>query len=67
MLQRSELCRGGGTNYARWPRRWDQGCGYVAGGRVLLLGRVLQDEGLPEPDPAHSKLRNLVVMLKAGE
>jgi hypothetical protein len=39
-------------------RRWD---------RVLLLGRVLRDEGLPDPDPSHSKVRNLVAMLKRLE
>lgn len=41
--------------------------GYAASGRVLLLGRVLQDEGLPEADPSHSKARNLMVMLKRLE
>jgi phosphatidate phosphatase APP1 len=41
--------------------------GYAANGRVLLLGRVLQDEGLDEPEPSHSKLRNLVAMLKRLE
>ena len=41
--------------------------GYAASGRVLLLGRVLQDEGLPEPEPSHSKVRNLIAMLKRLE
>lgn len=41
--------------------------GYAAENRVLLLGRVLQDEGLSEPDPSQSKLRNLVAMLKRLE
>jgi len=41
--------------------------GYAANGRVLLLARVLQDEALPVPDPSHSKLRNLVAMLKRLE
>jgi phosphatidate phosphatase APP1 len=41
--------------------------GYAGGGRVLVLGRVLQDEGLPVPDPSHSKARNLFAMLKRLE
>ncbi|MEA2723590.1 MAG: hypothetical protein QOH59_1361 [Gemmatimonadales bacterium] len=41
--------------------------GYAADNRVLLLGRVLQNEGLSDPDPSHSKLRNLVAMLKRLE
>jgi len=41
--------------------------GYAANGRVLLLGRALQDEGLSDPDPSHSILRNLVAMLKRLE
>ncbi len=41
--------------------------GYAADNRVLLLARVLQNEGLPEPDPSHSRLRNLVAMLKRLE
>ena len=41
--------------------------GYAASGRVLLLGRVLQDERLPEPEPSHSKVRNLIAMLKRLE
>ncbi|HEX7337218.1 MAG TPA: phosphatase domain-containing protein [Gemmatimonadales bacterium] len=41
--------------------------GYGRPGRVLLLGRVLQQEGLPLPDPAHSRTRNLVAMLKRLE
>ncbi len=41
--------------------------GYAGSGRVLVLGRVLQDEGLPQPDPAHSKLRNILAMLKRLE
>ena len=41
--------------------------GYGRPGRVLLLGRVLQQEGLPLPDPTHSRARNLVAMLKRLE
>ena len=41
--------------------------GYAANGRALLLARVLQNEGLSDPDPSHSKLRNLVAMLKRLE
>lgn len=41
--------------------------GYAANNRVLLLGRVLQNEGLPDPDPSHSKARNLIAMLKRLE
>jgi phosphatidate phosphatase APP1 len=41
--------------------------GYAANGRVLLLGRALQDEGLSDPDPSHSIFRNLVAMLKRLE
>jgi phosphatidate phosphatase APP1 len=41
--------------------------GYSGGGRVLVLGRVLQNEGLSVPDPSHSKVRNLAAMLKRLE
>ena len=41
--------------------------GYAGAGRVLVLGRVLQNEGLPVPDPSHSKARNLFAMLKRLE
>ena len=41
--------------------------GYATDNRVLLLGRVLQNEGQSEPEPSHSKLRNLVAMLKRLE
>jgi phosphatidate phosphatase APP1 len=41
--------------------------GYAASGRVLLLGRALENEGLPDPDPSHSKVRNLIAMLKRLE
>ncbi len=41
--------------------------GYAGGGRVLLLGRALQNEGLVVADPAHSKLRNLLSVLKRVE
>lgn len=41
--------------------------GYAANNRALLLARVLQNEGLPDPDPSHSRLRNLVAMLKRLE
>jgi phosphatidate phosphatase APP1 len=41
--------------------------GYGGGGRILLLGRVLEHEGLAPPEPGHSRLRNLVAMLKRLE
>ena len=41
--------------------------GYGTSGRVLILARVLQNEGLVSADPAHSKLRNLFSMLKRLE
>ena len=41
--------------------------GYGRPGRVLVLARVLQDEGLARPDPGHSKARNLLAMLKRLE
>ncbi len=41
--------------------------GYGGNGRVLILGRVLQNEGLTQADPSHSKLRNLFAMLKRLE
>jgi len=41
--------------------------GYAGSGRVLLLGRVLQNEGLAQADPTHSKMRNLLAMLKRLE
>jgi phosphatidate phosphatase APP1 len=41
--------------------------GYGRPGRVLVLGRVLQDESLPPADAGHSKVRNLVAMLKRLE
>ncbi|CAN5784078.1 App1 family protein [soil metagenome] len=41
--------------------------GYGRPGRVLVLARVLQDEGPARPDPGHSKARNLLAMLKRLE
>jgi phosphatidate phosphatase APP1 len=41
--------------------------GYGRPGRVLVLGRVLQNERLPAADPAHSRIRNLFAMLKRLE
>jgi phosphatidate phosphatase APP1 len=41
--------------------------GYGRDGRVLVLARVLQDEGLPLPDAGHGKTRNLIAMLKRLE
>src|SRR5215204_6318281 len=38
-----------------------------AGGGLLVLGRVLQNEGLMQADPAHSKARNLIAMLRRLE
>ncbi|HEX2218898.1 MAG TPA: phosphatase domain-containing protein [Gemmatimonadales bacterium] len=41
--------------------------GYANAGRALVLARVLQDEGLAEPTAGHSKVRNLLAMLKRLE
>lgn len=41
--------------------------GYGRAGRVLVLGRVLQDERLLPADPGHSKLYNLIAMIKRLE
>ena len=41
--------------------------GYAAGNRVLVLGRVLENEALAQADPSHSKARNLFAMLKRLE
>jgi phosphatidate phosphatase APP1 len=41
--------------------------GYGRPGRVLVLARVLQDEGLGSPDVRHGKVRNLLAMLKRLE
>jgi phosphatidate phosphatase APP1 len=41
--------------------------GYGRDGRVLVLARVLQDEGLAPADAGHSKARNLLAMLKRLE
>jgi phosphatidate phosphatase APP1 len=41
--------------------------GYATNNRILLLGRVLENEALAQPDPSHSKLRNLLAMLKRLE
>jgi phosphatidate phosphatase APP1 len=41
--------------------------GFGVPGRVLLLARVLEHEGLAVADPGHSKLRNLLAMLKRIE
>jgi phosphatidate phosphatase APP1 len=40
---------------------------YAGEGRLLILGRVLEHEGLATPEPSHSKLRNLLGMLKRLE
>jgi phosphatidate phosphatase APP1 len=40
---------------------------YAGRGRVLVLGRVLQNEGLAPPDPGHSKVWNLLAMLRRLE
>lgn len=37
---------------------------YGTAGRLTLRGRVLKDEGFRPPDPAHSRLRNLVELVK---
>jgi phosphatidate phosphatase APP1 len=41
--------------------------GYGRPGRVLVLARVMQDEGLSAPDVRHGKTRNLLAMLKRLE
>ena len=41
--------------------------GYAAGGRALVLGRAMQDEGLGDPDPGSSRWRNLLHALKRLE
>lgn len=41
--------------------------GYGKEGRILVLARVLQDEGLAAPDVRHGKVRNLFAMLKRLE
>ena len=41
--------------------------GYGSRERVLVLARVLQDEGLAAPDARHHKARNLLAMLKRLE
>ncbi len=41
--------------------------GYGNADRALVLGRVLQNEGLADPDPSHSSLRNLIATLKRIE
>jgi phosphatidate phosphatase APP1 len=41
--------------------------GYGRRGRILVLARVLEDEGLAAPDVRHGKTRNLFAMLKRLE
>lgn len=41
--------------------------GYGRPGRILVLARVLEDEGLAAPDVRHGKARNLFAMLKRLE
>jgi phosphatidate phosphatase APP1 len=41
--------------------------GYGRPGRILVLARVLEDEGLAAPDVRHGKVRNLLTMLKRME
>jgi phosphatidate phosphatase APP1 len=41
--------------------------GYGRAGRILVLARVLQYEGLAAPDVRHGKARNLLAMLKRLE
>jgi phosphatidate phosphatase APP1 len=41
--------------------------GYGRPGRILVLARVHEDEGLPAPDVRHGKARNLLAMLKRLE
>ena len=39
--------------------------GYGRSGRVLVLARVLEDEGLPVAEAGHDKARNLLAMAVA--
>jgi phosphatidate phosphatase APP1 len=41
--------------------------GYGRPGRILVLARVLEDQGLAAPDVRHGKTRNLLAMLKRLE
>ncbi len=41
--------------------------GYAAADRALVLGRVLQEQGIAPADPAHGRWRNLVHALKRLE
>ena len=41
--------------------------GFVAADRALVLGRVMQDEGMAPPDPTHGRWRNLLHALKRLE
>lgn len=41
--------------------------GYAGRGRILVLGRVLEHEGLVSPEPGHSKLRNFLAIVKRLE
>jgi phosphatidate phosphatase APP1 len=41
--------------------------GYGAADRALVLGRVLQDEGIRAPQPSQSRLRNLISTLRRIE
>lgn len=41
--------------------------GYGTASRALVLGRVLQDEGIGTPDPTHSRWRNLIASLRRIE
>jgi phosphatidate phosphatase APP1 len=41
--------------------------GYGRPGRILVLARVLEHEGLAAPDVRHGKVRNLIAMLKRLE
>jgi phosphatidate phosphatase APP1 len=41
--------------------------GYAGDGRALVLGRALEDEGIPAPDAAHGAWRNLVATLRRME
>ena len=41
--------------------------GYGTADRALVLGRVLQDEGVRAPDPTQSRWRNLISSLRRME
>ncbi len=70
----SRIGQGVGRGVARLERLVDRDPyhvapyrGYGRPGRILVLARVLEYEGLPEPDVRHGKARNLLAMIKRLE